>query len=280
MSFFEKQVEYARGHKRPIDAEDWDQMCGNLMFRFGVWYGWATVPTGNIDSAYRVAMASGWLNPDAAKAPVGAWHYFDIAGPNNGHVMQDGRGGGSTCLMAGWSLHTQIGEAIGFQSVWGYVAEKNATYLGWATNYAGGTQEIEQPAPPTPTPEPTPTPTPLEEGSNMAQRSYFARVRADGTDDGEWMLAGVDIPPLNEKGTEEERKQDGYRITNDIEVARVWARAYSYAPEERKAVHLTRDLYIKQQVFAREDAKRNRAFQRSLIIAALVEAGILAEAAK
>jgi hypothetical protein len=105
----------------------------------------------------------------------------------------------------------------------------------------------------------------IKEVGNVAQRSYYARVDAAGKDNGEWMLAGVDIGPLNENGTVEEKKQDGYRITMDKEVAKVWARQYSRDPEKTEAIHLTRDLYIRQQEFAREDAKQWRALMRSLL---------------
>ena len=83
----------------------------------------------------------------------------------------------------------------------------------------------------------------------MAQRMYFARVTADGVDDGEWMLAGSDIPPHPT-----DPKQDGYRVTTDKETARLWARQYSFNPKDTASVQLTRDLYIKQQEFARLDA--------------------------
>lgn len=137
----DKMREYAVTHQVPFDDDDWDQMCGNLMHRFGTWLGWVTWPSGDISSARRVAALSGPLNKDASKAPAGAWHFYDIAGWANGHVMQDGPGGGHTCFNATWSLFEDLGEAIGFQSVPGYLDAKRgrATYLGWATNYAGGT---------------------------------------------------------------------------------------------------------------------------------------------
>jgi hypothetical protein len=108
-------------------------------------------------------------------------------------------------------------------------------------------------------------PIPIVEVGNVAQRSYYARVRADGTDDNEWMLAGVDIGPLNANGTVEEKKQDGYRITTNQEEAKVWARQYSRDPEKTEAIHLPRDLYIRQQEFARADAQQWRGLMRSLL---------------
>jgi hypothetical protein len=131
--------QYIAANRKPVDAATWDQMCGSLMFRFNSWRGWKTQPTRDISSAYRAAMGSGWLNTDLTRAPVGAFHFFDIAGAANGHVMQDARGGGLVCLSTGYALSESLGNAIGFQSVPGYIAAKGARYLGWATNYAGGT---------------------------------------------------------------------------------------------------------------------------------------------
>lgn len=132
--------QYIAANRAPYDRPTWDQMCGSLMHRFNSWRGWNTRPReGDIDSAYEVATKSGWLNTDFTRAPVGAWHFFDIAGPSNGHVMQDARGGGLVNLSTGYALSESLGSAIGFQSVPGYVAAKGARYMGWSTNYAGGT---------------------------------------------------------------------------------------------------------------------------------------------
>ena len=134
--------QYIAANQKPADAATWDQMCGSLMYRFNSWCGWKTQPTRDISSAYRAAMGSGWLNTDLSRAPVGAFHFFDIAGAANGHVMQDARGGGLVCLSTGYALSESLGNAIGFQSVPGYIAAKGARYLGWSTNYAGGTINI------------------------------------------------------------------------------------------------------------------------------------------
>ena len=102
----------------------------------------------------------------------------------------------------------------------------------------------------------------------MLFRSYFARVRDENgvnVDDGEWMLAGPDIPPLNANGTDLEKLQDGYRVTTDKEVAKTWARQYSFGPVGTRSVQLPRDLYVKQQEFARRDAAEWRAGIRALL---------------
>lgn len=106
----------------------------------------------------------------------------------------------------------------------------------------------------------TELPKPLEFG--MAQRMYFARIDADGNDNGEWMIAGADIP-----AHPTDPKQDGYRVTIDKEEAKVWARQYSFAPVGTRSVQLVRDLYIKQQEFARKDAAEWRAGVRALLSA-------------
>lgn len=140
-----KMREYARSHQAPVDDTDWDQMCGSLMHRFNTWLGWAKWPTKDVRSAQVVANGSGWLNPDRTACPAGGWHYFSIAGLENGHVSQEARGGGrggELTFMATWSVGGQeeLGQAIGFLSVAGYLKAKagRATYLGWATNYGGG----------------------------------------------------------------------------------------------------------------------------------------------
>lgn len=134
--------QYVAANQRPYDAPTWDQMCGSLIFRFNSWRGWVSPPSRDISSAYRAGMNSGWLNTDLTRAPVGAFHFFDIAGAANGHVMQDARGGGLVCLSSGYALSESLGYAIGFQSVPGYIAAKGARYMGWATNYGGGTISV------------------------------------------------------------------------------------------------------------------------------------------
>lgn len=139
-----KMREFAEANQAPRDAAHWDQMCGSLMYRFNDWIGWAKHPQGDISSARRVAMGSGLLNQDASACPVGGFHYFDIAGINNGHVGMDATGGGVDVFMATWSVAEDLGKAIGFLSVAGYLKAKagRVKYLGWATNYSGGTVDL------------------------------------------------------------------------------------------------------------------------------------------
>jgi hypothetical protein len=123
----------------PSTDETYDQNCGIAMYQFGSWLGWRTPPVGDISSAYRVAMASGPLDRDPTTARPGDWHFWDIAGPSNGHVamqMDDN----SLVFMGSAGVWEDIGVDIGFSSVAAYAAYRPwAVYLGHADNYAGGT---------------------------------------------------------------------------------------------------------------------------------------------
>ncbi len=134
--------QYVAANKKPSGAATWDQMCGSLMFRFNSWRGWKSMPVRDISSAFRVSQGSTIVSTDRSSAPIGAFHFFDIGGPGNGHVMQDARGGGLVCLSTGYALSESLGYAIGFQSVSGYVAAKGARYIGWSRDYAGGTIDV------------------------------------------------------------------------------------------------------------------------------------------
>jgi len=139
MTLEDQMRQYIASNQRPRDAATWDQMCGSLMYRFNSWRGWVTQPVRDISSAYRASQGSTIISTDITRAPIGAFHFFDIAGPSNGHVMQDARGGGLVCLSTGYALSESLGLAIGFQSVPGYIAAKGARYIGWSRDYAGGT---------------------------------------------------------------------------------------------------------------------------------------------
>jgi hypothetical protein len=260
---------YPTSASHPTGGDDnWDQDCGRLCYRFADRLGWDERPDESaVHSAYAVAMASGRLDRDPRRAPAGAWHFWDIAGPANGHVGIDIAGGGHSVFMGTYSVREDWGlefvgrrTGIGLLSVAGYTDAKagRATYLGWATNYAGGTLDRALLA--ALTTEPI---TKRKDPDLMAQRQYYARVRmVDGkpVDDGEWMLEGVDIPPHPERPLE-----DGYRITKDKALARRWARQYGPNPATTAAVHLERADYIAQQAFARADAAEWRAAMRALL---------------
>lgn len=268
----------------------WDQDCGRFCFRFADWLGWRTWPRGDVSSAYRVAMASGPLNGDPAAAgrhmrQTGrmVWHFWDIAGPDNGHVAA-GVDENTLVAMGSAGVWEDLGADIGFSSVAAYGEYRpHARYLGWADNYAGGTVDVSRffptsaPAGMGSTPV---TPAQLVEDTLMAGRQYYARVRPDGTDDGEWMLAGVDVfpEPGNDPAVTRVWYRDGYAVTTDKAVAIRWARQYGIGPNERRAVRLEREPYVAQQQHAEADARAWRAGLGRLIAAAV--AGVDLDALK
>lgn len=136
-----KARDYARANQRPNTGEaSWDQMCGNLMYRFGRFVhgtGWNPRITG--PTAWDVALASGGRNMNPAAAPIGAIHWWrNKSGNTPGHTGRDLVGGGTKVFMATWSVAESLGQAIGIQSVAGYSTAKSfMQYEGWTDNYAG-----------------------------------------------------------------------------------------------------------------------------------------------
>jgi hypothetical protein len=102
---------------------------------------------------------------------------------------------------------------------------------------------------------------------HMSQRQYFARIDDLERDDGEWMIAGVDlfVDPTNDPAVTKWHTRDGFWVTTDKEVARVWARQYGIGPNETRAVRLKRAPYMAQQAYATADALAWRAGIRALL---------------
>lgn len=237
-------IAYAQAH--PLrDGKSWAGCCESFIWRAGGF-------TRSFPSAMDAGDASGPLNPNWAAAPRGAIHYWAGVG-GDGHVAFEL--GGGTLLMAS-SQVSNYGTALGTIHFTDY-ARLNIPYRGWTLRH--GTETLAGTATAGGKPKPRPAP-PIELELGMAQRMYFARIDGAGSDTGEWMIAGTDIP-----AHPTDPKQDGYRVTTDKEVAKVWARQYSFGPVATKAVRLTRDLYIKQQEFARRDAVEWRAGIRALL---------------
>lgn len=253
-------AKYPTPAHHPLGGDgSWDQDCGRAMWRFGDYLGWRTAPAGDISSARRVAdlsaarMPGGRLRLDVGAAEPGrAWHFWDIGGIDNGHVML--HADENTLTFGGTAaVWEELGGAVdlGFLSVDGYgAARPRATYLGWADNYAGGRMDLailaSSSTRPVVDPEPPAT---IEEGFTMAQRQYYARITEAGADDGEWMLGGVDVfaDPDNDPEISKVWFRDGYAVTTDKETAKRWARQYGIGPNETRAVRLGRRDYIAQQ---------------------------------
>ena len=140
VQFAQLARDYAARYPRPNTGEaSWDQMCGNLMFRFGAYTtaGWNPRVSG--PTAWTVAQNSGLLNGDSSQAPAGAIHWWKSgAGGHPGHTAVDLHGGGRYTFMATWAVAERLGEAIGIQSVTGYSnAKPFMLYQGWTRSYAG-----------------------------------------------------------------------------------------------------------------------------------------------
>lgn len=116
----------------------WDQNCGIAMFQFGSFLGWLKMPVGDISSARRAASTSKIESKDYTKAPLYAYHWFDIGGWGNGHVMQQVDDG--TLIFGGTrAVWENVGVALGFMDVPTYLRLRpTATYLGWSLDYSGG----------------------------------------------------------------------------------------------------------------------------------------------
>jgi len=112
------------------NPETWDQKCGSFLVRAFLLPYYRT-------SAYRAAMASGWLNTDLSQAPAAAFIFFDIAGENNGHVGVTLTPGGYNMLSAASNQREYWGTAMGVNSAEAYARAKGARIMGWADNYAG-----------------------------------------------------------------------------------------------------------------------------------------------
>lgn len=101
----------------------------------------------------------------------------------------------------------------------------------------------------------------------MAQRQYFARIDDAGNDNGEWMIAGVDLfnDPTNDPAVTGVYTRDGYWVTTEKDIARIWARQYSFYPPHTLAVRLARAEYVAQQEFASRDHDQWVKGMRSLL---------------
>lgn len=140
------------GHYRgyPTPTTTWKDACGALINQFGLFIGgWSPAPTLLGPSASDVMRASGPRNTNWRIAPLGAIHWFTLAGSIHGHVGIDLDGGGSNVLSAtGRAVKERLAPYLGIHSVDGYVATGGVTYEGWTMNYGGGRSKYVEPAAP------------------------------------------------------------------------------------------------------------------------------------
>lgn len=151
MTLHQMCVDFATKYPTPADHPNggpntWDQECGTVMSRMCLAYG--KEPTGDVHSAYHVAMRSKIVSLDWRKAVPGDFHFWDIAGPENGHVSLDVNGGGKGSFMGNWRAHVIPGAvALGFLDVDDYTRLSGARYLGFSRKYANGYVNVPKPKP-------------------------------------------------------------------------------------------------------------------------------------
>lgn len=101
---------------------------------------------------------------------------------------------------------------------------------------------------------PAPPAVPSQTGSGGVQ--LFERT---GSATQEWMIVDPTLPP--------DGIQDGYRVTTDGNLARLWGR--QYAGPGTAPIHVARAQYVEHQAWARERAKLYRESQAAIVRSAL-----------
>lgn len=130
MALDEKARDFKKLHPTH-NGGPWDGWCAALMARMCIAYGDGPIP---IPASAKIAAGlAGKLNPDASKAPIGAFHYWQYG--VDGHVGLDTKGGGKSVFMASSYLKESLGNGLGFQSVTGYTRNGAFPYLGWSMIY-------------------------------------------------------------------------------------------------------------------------------------------------
>jgi hypothetical protein len=134
--------EFARKYPTPASHPnggdgDWDQDCGAAMSRLCLAYG--KEPTGDVHSAYKVYTRSRIVSRNPTLALPGDFHFWDIAGPGNGHTSFEVFGAGRDTFMANRRVRSIEGaKNLGFLSVADYTRLSGAVYLGFSHGYADG----------------------------------------------------------------------------------------------------------------------------------------------
>lgn len=150
----------------PTPTTSWQNACGALINQLELYIGgWNKAPGVLGPSASDVMRASGSRHSAASEAPIGAFHWFTLAGSKHGHVALDLDGGGTTVISAtGRSVGVRLAPYLAIHSVDEYDKTSGVTYEGWTTNYGGGLPRYVEPEPVEPEPvEPEPVePEPVE----------------------------------------------------------------------------------------------------------------------
>lgn len=124
----EQVIAYAKAHPTN-NGGSWHNWCEAFVYRAGGF-------TRSFATATLAGKASGYLNPNALKAPRGAIHYW---GNGPGHIGFEL--GGGLVLMASDGVTKRWGTALGTASVADYNRNKpGMKYLGWTMRH--GTQVL------------------------------------------------------------------------------------------------------------------------------------------
>jgi hypothetical protein len=119
--------------KFKASGRNWDQLCQAAVVNASIWSGGFERTYESAIAAYR---ASKIVSKNAAKAPLGAVHYWDIG--KYGHVA--GALGGGRVFMASKFVDVFWGNNVGATTVDRYTKRTGAKYLGWS--YTNGANKI------------------------------------------------------------------------------------------------------------------------------------------
>jgi hypothetical protein len=114
-------------------GRNWDQLCQAAVVNASIWSGGFVGTYASANDAYH---ASKIASKNAAKAPLGAVHYWAIG--KYGHVA--GALGGGRVFMASKFVDVKWGINVGTTTVDRYTKRTGAKYLGWS--YTNGSNRI------------------------------------------------------------------------------------------------------------------------------------------
>lgn len=131
MSLKNNVLKWAKTHQKR-DGQSWNGYCQSLMWRLCDYYGKAPDPTPSSATVAASRAFTKYRNPYAAKAPAGAFHYWELDGTSFGHVALDLTGGGKELFMASRHVTKTYGDALGTISMQDYLHKTGAKYQGWS----------------------------------------------------------------------------------------------------------------------------------------------------
>lgn len=197
------------------DGLSWDQRCVSLVFRAGrfttsapsAWYAYqATLGYGN--KVYTEAELP------VSKIPQGWFPYWDIAGPDNGHIGMSTGGDAMLCATSRVTPMTSAHQALGSMGISEYTRRTGATYLGASPFFINATLQTTGTAS-------TTTPFMEEEEETMrlmlvSGSNYYTLVTGGG-----W----VDLPKDTAGDPFKDLKEAARKITGGAANVTAWSKA-------------------------------------------------------